>query len=154
MNSININTFKEKQNKLLKEIEEKNITINDLNRKLKQQIDKNNELLLMKEENKKLKEQLNKYNNDTKTYSEIKNILYTMNESSKKNINELINKDKQFNIDTQKINKQPDKLDDIDYKEILNNLNNYKEITNEYEALLGEIKNFNNNFEQINKNII
>ena len=154
MNLININTFKEKQNKLLKEIEEKNTTINDLNRKLKQQIDKNNELLLMKEENKKLKEQLNKYNNDTKTYSEIKNMLYTMNEASKKNINELINKDKQFNIDTQKINKQPDKLDDIDYKEILNNLNNYKEITNEYEALLGEIKNFNNNFEQINKNIM
>ena len=77
-----------------------------------------------------------------------------MNEASKKNINELINKDKQFNIDTQKINKQPDKLDDIDYKEILNNLNNYKEITNEYGALLGEIKNFNNNFEQINKNIM
>ena len=160
LNLVNMNLFKEKQNKLLIELEEKNAIIKDLNIKLKEQINKNNELLQIKEENIKLKKQLNNCNIDKKIYSDIRNILNTINENSKKNLDELINKDKQFDLDIQKanninINKINENLEENkDDKEILDNLNNYKNITNEYGDLLGQIKNYNNIFEQINKNNI
>ena len=160
LNLVNMNLFKEKQNKFLIELEEKNAIIKDLNIKLKEQINKNNELLQIKEENIKLKKQLNNCNIDKKIYSDIRNILNTINENSKKNLDELINKDKQFDLDIQKanninINKINENLEENkDDKEILDNLNNYKNITNEYGDLLGQIKNYNNIFEQINKNNI
>ena len=151
-NLININTLKEKQNKLLAELKEKNDKIKDLNSKLKEQVNKYNELLLIIEENNKLKEQLNKNNNDDKNFSEIKNILSTLNDTCNKNINELINKDEQFTINSKKIENPPNNL--YDNEEILNNLNNFKNISNENETLLGQIKNCNNIFEQINKDNI
>ena len=151
-NLININTLKEKQNKLLAELKEKNDKIKDLNSKLKEQVNKYNELLLIIEENNKLKEQLNKNNNDNKNFSEIKNILSTLNDTCNKNINELINKDEQFTINSKKIENPPNNL--YDNEEILNNLNNFKNISNENETLLGQIKNCNNIFEQINKDNI
>ena len=151
-NLININTLKEKQNKLLAELKEKNDKIKDLNSKLKEQVNKYNELLLIIEENNKLKEQLNKNNNDDKNFSEIKNILSTLNDTCNKNINELINKDEQFTINSKKIENPPNNL--YDNVEILNNLNNFKNISNENETLLGQIKNCNNIFEQINKDNI
>ena len=151
-NLININTLKEKQNKLLAELKEKNDKIKDLNSKLKEQVNKYNELLLIIEENNKLKEQLNKNNNDDKNFSEIKNILSSLNETCNKNINELINKDEQFTINSKKIENPQKNL--YDNEEILNNLNNFKNISNENETLLGQIKNCNNIFEQINKDNI
>ena len=151
-NLININTLKEKQNKLLAELKEKNDKIKDLNSKLKEQVNKYNELLLIIEENNKLKEQLNKNNNDDKNFAEIKNILSTLNDTCNKNINELINKDEQFTINSKKIENPPNNL--YDNEEILNNLNNFKNISNENETLLGQIKNCNNIFEQINKDNI
>ena len=151
-NLININTLKEKQNKLLAELKEKNDKIKDLNSKLKEQVNKYNELLLIIEENNKLKEQLNKNNNDDKNFSEIKNILSSLDETCNKNINELINKDEQFTINSKKIENPPNNL--YDNEEILNNLNNFKNISNENETLLGQIKNCNNIFEQINKDNI
>ena len=151
-NLININTLKEKQNKLLAELKEKNDKIKDLNSKLKEQVNKYNELLLIIEENNKLKEQLNKNNNDDKNFSEIKNILSTLNDTCNKNINELINKDEQFTINSKKIENPQKNL--YDNEEILNNLNNFKNISNENETLLGQIKNCNNIFEQINKDNI
>ena len=151
-NLVNINTLKEKQNKLLAELKEKNDKIKDLNSKLKEQVNKYNELLLIIEENNKLKEQLNKNNNDDKNFSEIKNILSTLNDTCNKNINELINKDEQFTINSKKIENPPNNL--YDNEEILNNLNNFKNISNENETLLGQIKNCNNIFEQINKDNI
>ena len=151
-NLININTLKEKQNKLLAELKEKNDKIKDLNSKLKEQVNKYNELLLIKEENNKLKEQINKNNNDNKNFAEIKNILSTLNDTCNKNINELINKDEQFTINSKKIENPPNNL--YDNEEILNNLNNFKNISNENETLLGQIKNCNNIFEQINKDNI
>ena len=151
-NLININTLKEKHNKLLAELKEKNDKIKDLNSKLKEQVNKYNELLLIIEENNKLKEQLNKNNNDDKNFSEIKNILSTLNDTCNKNINELINKDEQFTINSKKIENPPNNL--YDNEEILNNLNNFKNISNENETLLGQIKNCNNIFEQINKDNI
>ena len=151
-NLININTLKEKQNKLLAELKEKNDKIKDLNSKLKEQVNKYNELLLIIEENNKLKEQINKNNNDDKNFSEIKNILSTLNDTCNKNINELINKDEQFTINSKKIENPPNNL--YDNEEILNNLNNFKNISNENETLLGQIKNCNNIFEQINKDNI
>ena len=102
-NLININTLKEKQNKLLAELKEKNDKIKDLNSKLKEQVNKYNELLLIIEENNKLKEQINKNNNDDKNFAEIKNILSTLNDTCNKNINELINKDEQFTLNSKKI---------------------------------------------------
>ena len=151
-NLININTLKEKQNKLLAELKEKNDKIKDLNSKLKEQVNKYNELLLIIEENNKLKEQINKNNNDDKNFSEIKNILSTLNDTCNKNINELINKDEQFTINSKKIENPQKNL--YDNEEILNNLNNFKNISNENETLLGQIKNCNNIFEQINKDNI
>ena len=151
-NLININTLKEKQNKLLAELKEKNDKIKDLNSKLKEQVNKYNELLLIIEENNKLKEQLNKNNNDDKNFDEIKNILSTLNDTCNKNINELINKDEQFTINSKKIENPQKNL--YDNEEILNNLNNFKNISNENETLLGQIKNCNNIFEQINKDNI
>ena len=151
-NLININTLKEKQNKLLAELKEKNDKIKDLNSKLKEQVNKYNELLLIIEENHKLKEQINKNNNDDKNFAEIKNILSTLNDTCNKNINELINKDEQFTINSKKIENPPNNL--YDNEEILNNLNNFKNISNENETLLGQIKNYNNIFEQINKDNI
>ena len=151
-NLVNINTLKEKQNKLLAELKEKNDKIKDLNSKLKEQVNKYNELLLIIEENNKLKEQLNKNNNDDKNFSEIKNILSTLNDTCNKNINELINKDEQFTINSKKIENPQKNL--YDNEEILNNLNNFKNISNENETLLGQIKNCNNIFEQINKDNI
>ena len=151
-NLININTLKEKHNKLLAELKEKNDKIKDLNSKLKEQVNKYNELLLIIEENNKLKEQLNKNNNDDKNFSEIKNILSTLNDTCNKNINELINKDEQFTINSKKIENPQKNL--YDNEEILNNLNNFKNISNENETLLGQIKNCNNIFEQINKDNI
>ena len=151
-NLININTLKEKQNKLLAELKEKNDKIKDLNSKLKEQVNKYNELLLIIEENNKLKEQLNKNNNDDKNFSEIKNILSTLNDTCNKNINELINKDEQFTLNSKKIENPQKNL--YDNEEILNNLNNFKNISNENETLLGQIKNCNNIFEQINKDNI
>ena len=151
-NLVNINTLKEKQNKLLAELKEKNDKIKDLNSKLKEQVNKYNELLLIIEENNKLKEQLNKNNNDDKNFAEIKNILSTLNDTCNKNINELINKDEQFTINSKKIENPPNNL--YDNEEILNNLNNFKNISNENETLLGQIKNCNNIFEQINKDNI
>ena len=151
-NLININTLKEKQNKLLAELKEKNDKIKDLNSKLKEQVNKYNELLLIIEENNKLKEQLNKNNNDDKNFSEIKNILSTLNDTCNKNINELINKDEQFTINSKKIENPQKNL--YDNEEILNNLNNFKNISNKNETLLGQIKNCNNIFEQINKDNI
>ena len=151
-NLININTLKEKQNKLLAELKEKNDKIKDLNSKLKEQVNKYNELLLIIEENNKLKEQINKNNNDDKNFVEIKNILSTLNDTCNKNINELINKDEQFTINSKKIENPPNNL--YDNEEILNNLNNFKNISNENETLLGQIKNCNNIFEQINKDNI
>ena len=151
-NLVNINTLKEKQNKLLAELKEKNDKIKDLNSKLKEQVNKYNELLLIIEENNKLKEQINKNNNDDKNFSEIKNILSTLNDTCNKNINELINKDEQFTINSKKIENPPNNL--YDNEEILNNLNNFKNISNENETLLGQIKNCNNIFEQINKDNI
>ena len=151
-NLININTLKEKQNKLLAELKEKNDKIKDLNSKLKEQVNKYNELLLIIEENNKLKEQLNKNNNDDKNFAEIKNILSTLNDTCNKNINELMNKDEQFTINSKKIENPPNNL--YDNEEILNNLNNFKNISNENETLLGQIKNCNNIFEQINKDNI
>ena len=151
-NLININTLKEKHNKLLAELKEKNDKIKDLNSKLKEQVNKYNELLLIIEENNKLKEQINKNNNDDKNFSEIKNILSTLNDTCNKNINELINKDEQFTINSKKIENPPNNL--YDNEEILNNLNNFKNISNENETLLGQIKNCNNIFEQINKDNI
>ena len=151
-NLININTLKEKQNKLLAELKEKNDKIKDLNSKLKEQVNKYNELLLIIEENNKLKEQINKNNNDDKNFAEIKNILSTLNDTCNKNINELINKDEQFTINSKKIENPPNNL--YDNEEILNNLNNFKNISNENETLLGQIKNCNNIFEQINKDNI
>ena len=151
-NLININTLKEKQNKLLAELKEKNDKIKDLNSKLKEQVNKYNELLLIIEENNKLKEQINKNNNDDKNFAEIKNILSTLNDTCNKNINELINKDEQFTINSNKIENPPNNL--YDNEEILNNLNNFKNISNENETLLGQIKNCNNIFEQINKDNI
>jgi hypothetical protein len=151
-NIININTLKEKQNKLLTELKEKNEKIKDLNVKLKEQINQYNELLLIIEENNKLKEQLSKNNNDDKNFSEIKNILSTLNDACNKNINELINKDEQFTIDSKKIEKPPNNL--YDNEEIINNLNNFKNISNENETLIDQIKNCNNIFEQINKDNI
>ena len=151
-NLININTLKEKQNKLLAELKEKNDKIKDLNSKLKEQVNKYNELLLIIEENNKLKEQINKNNNDDKNFAEIKNILSTLNDICNKNINELINKDEQFTINSKKIENPPNNL--YDNEEILNNLNNFKNISNENETLLGQIKNCNNIFEQINKDNI
>ena len=151
-NLININTLKEKQNKLLAELKEKNDKIKDMNSKLKEQINKYNELLLIIEENNKLKEQINKNNNDDKNFAEIKNILSTLNDTCNKNINELINKDEQFTINSKKIENPPNNL--YDNEEILNNLNNFKNISNENETLLGQIKNCNNIFEQINKDNI
>lgn len=151
-NLININTLKEKQNKLLAELKEKNDKIKDLNSKLKEQVNKYNELLLIIEENNKLKEQLNKNNNDDKNFAEIKNILSTLNDTCNKNINELINKDEQFTINSKKIENPQKNL--YDNEEILNNLNNFKNISNKNETLLGQIKNCNNIFEQINKDNI
>ena len=151
-NLVNINTLKEKQNKLLAELKEKNDKIKDLNSKLKEQVNKYNELLLIIEENNKLKEQINKNNNDNKNFAEIKNILSTLNDTCNKNINELINKDEQFTINSKKIENPPNNL--YDNEEILNNLNNFKNISNENETLLGQIKNCNNIFEQINKDNI
>ena len=151
-NLININTLKEKHNKLLAELKEKNDKIKDLNSKLKEQVNKYNELLLIIEENNKLKEQINKNNNDNKNFAEIKNILSTLNDTCNKNINELINKDEQFTINSKKIENPPNNL--YDNEEILNNLNNFKNISNENETLLGQIKNCNNIFEQINKDNI
>ena len=151
-NLININTLKEKQNKLLAELKEKNDKIKDLNSKLKEQVNKYNELLLIIEENNKLKEQINKNNNDDKNFAEIKNILSTLNDTCNKNINELINKDEQFTINSKKIENPQKNL--YDNEEILNNLNNFKNISNENETLLGQIKNCNNIFEQINKDNI
>ena len=151
-NLVNINTLKEKQNKLLAELKEKNDKIKDLNSKLKEQVNKYNELLLIIEENNKLKEQINKNNNDDKNFAEIKNILSTLNDTCNKNINELINKDEQFTINSKKIENPPNNL--YDNVEILNNLNNFKNISNENETLLGQIKNCNNIFEQINKDNI
>ena len=151
-NLININTLKEKHNKLLAELKEKNDKIKDLNSKLKEQVNKYNELLLIIEENNKLKEQINKNNNDDKNFAEIKNILSTLNDTCNKNINELINKDEQFTINSKKIENPPNNL--YDNEEILNNLNNFKNISNENETLLGQIKNCNNIFEQINKDNI
>ena len=151
-NLININTLKEKHNKLLAELKEKNDKIKDLNSKLKEQVNKYNELLLIIEENNKLKEQLNKNNNDDKNFSEIKNILSTLNDTCNKNINELINKDEQFTLNSKKIENPQKNL--YDNEEILNNLNNFKNISNENETLLGQIKNCNNIFEQINKDNI
>ena len=151
-NLININTLKEKQNKLLAELKEKNDKIKDLNSKLKEQVNKYNELLLIIEENNKLKEQINKNNNDDKNIAEIKNILSTLNDTCNKNINELINKDEQFTINSKKIENPQKNL--YDNEEILNNLNNFKNISNENETLLGQIKNCNNIFEQINKDNI
>ena len=148
-NLINIKTLKEQQNKLSIELEEKNEKIKDLNTKLKEQINKYNEVILIKEENNKLKEQQNKHNNDNKNFSEIKNILSTLNDSCNKKINELINKDKQFTIDSKKMEKPPDNL--YDNEELLNILKNFKSISNEHEGLLGQIKNCNAVFEQINK---
>ena len=151
-NLININTLKEKQNKLLAELKEKNDKIKDLNSKLKEQVNKYNELLLIIEENNKLKEQINKNNNDDKNFAEIKNILSTLNDTCNKNINELINKDEQFTLNSKKIENPQKNL--YDNEEILNNLNNFKNISNENETLLGQIKNCNNIFEQINKDNI
>ena len=157
LNSLNINTNKEKENKLLNELEEKKATIKDLNTKLKEEINKNKELLLLKEENNKLKQEINKYNDNNKFFSDIKNSLYNMNEMSQKNINDLINKEKQFdleikNIKNENINKQMDELNDTgENKEIIKNLNNYNDITKEYETLIGLLKNNNIIFEQINK---
>ena len=151
-NLININTLKEKQNKLLAELKEKNDKIKDLNSKLKEQVNKYNELLLIIEENNKLKEQINKNNNDDKNFAEIKNILSTLNDTCNKNINELINKDEQFTLNSKKIENPQKNL--YDNEEILNNLNNFKNISNENETLLGQIKNCNNIFEQVNKDNI
>ena len=148
-NLINIKTLKEQQNKLSIELEEKNEKIKDLNTKLKEQINKYNEVILIKEEKNKLKEQQNKYNNDNKNFSEIKKILSTLNDSCNKKINELINKDKQFTIDSKKMEKPPDNL--YDNEELFNILKNFKSISNEHEGLLGQIKNCNAVFEQINK---
>ena len=148
-NLINIKTLKEKQNKLSIELEEKNEKIKELNTQLKEQINKYNEFILIKEENNKLKEQQNKYNNDNKNFSEIKNILSTLNDTCNKKINELINKDKQFTIDSKKMEKLPDNK--YDNEELLNILKNFKSISNEHEGLLGQIKNCNAVFEQINK---
>ena len=72
-----------------------------------------------------------------------------MNETCNKNINELINKDKQFTIDSKKIEKPPNNI--YDNEEIINNIKNVKNISNEQETLLGQVKNCNNIFEQINK---
>ena len=149
LNLINLKTLKEKQNKLSIELEEKNEKIKELNTKLKEQINKYNELIIIKEENNKLKEQQNKYNNDNKNLSEIKNILSTLNDTCNKKINELINKDKQFTIDSKKMEKLPDNK--YDNEELLNILKNFKSISNEHEGLLGQIKNCNAVFEQINK---
>ena len=149
LNLINIKSLKEKQDKLSIELEEKNEKIKDLNSKLKEQINKYNELLLIKEENKKLKEEQNKYINNNNNFSEIKNILSSLNETCNKNINELINKDKQFTIDSKKIEKPLNNI--YDNEEIINNIKNVKNISNEQETLLGQVKNCNNIFEQINK---
>ena len=151
-NLININTLKEKHNKLLAELKEKNDKIKDLNSKLKEQVNKYNELLLIIEENNKLKEQINKNNNDDKNFSEIKNILSTLNDTCNKNINELINKDEQFTINSKKIENPPNNL--YDNEEIINNIKNVKNLSNEQETLLGQVKNCNNIFEQINKDNI
>ena len=75
-----------------------------------------------------------------------------MNDTCNKNINELINKDEQFTINSKKIENPPNNL--YDNEEILNNLNNFKNISNENETLLGQIKNCNNIFEKINKDNI
>ncbi len=108
-----------------------------------------------------MKREINKNNFDNKIYSDIKDILYNINEISQKNINELINKDKQFDLEIKNgknanLNNQineSNKNDNINNnKEIINNLNNYKDITNEYGLLLGQIKDYNSLFEQINKN--
>ena len=158
LNSINMNTFKEKQNQLLIELEEKNKKIKDLNVKLKEQTNKCNDLLKLKEENIKLKKELSKYNIDNKIYLDIRNMLNTLNENSQKSINELFNKDKQFELEIKNLkntnNNKNDKLNEFEEtnKEIINYLNNFKEVSKEYELLLGEIKNNNNIFEQINKN--
>ena len=158
LNSINMNTFKEKQNQLLIELEEKNTKIKDLNIKLKEQDNKCNDLLKLKEENIKLKKELSKYNIDNKIYLDIRNMLNTLNENSQKSINELLNKDKQFELEIKNLkntnNNKNDKLNEFEEtnKEIINYLNNFKEVSKEYELLLGEIKNNNNIFEQINKN--
>ena len=149
LNLINIKTLKEKQDKLSIELEEKNEKIKELNSKLKEQINKYNELLLIKEENNKLKEEQNKYINNNNNFSEIKNILSSLNETCNKNINELINKDKQFTIDSKKIEKPLNNI--YDNEEIINNIKNVKNISNEQETLLGQVKNCNNIFEQINK---
>ena len=161
INPVDINEFKEKEKKLLIELDEKSKNIKDLNIKLKEQINKNKEILSLKEENNKLKKEINKNNFDNKIYSDIKDILYNINEISQKNINELINKDKQFDLEIKNgknanLNNQineSNKNDNINNnKEIINNLNNYKDITNEYGLLLGQIKDYNSLFEQINKN--
>ena len=158
LNSINMNTFKEKQNQLLIELEEKNTKIKDLNVKLKEQYNKCKDLLKLKEENNKLKKELSKCNIDNKIYLDIKNMLNTLNENSQKSINELFNKDKQFELEIKNLkntnNNKNDKLNEFEEtnKEIINYLNNFKEVSKEYELLLGEIKNNNNIFEQINKN--
>ena len=72
-----------------------------------------------------------------------------MNETCNKNINELINKDKQFTIDSKKIEKPLNNI--YDNEELINNIKNVKNISNEQETLLGQVKNCNNIFEQINK---
>jgi len=154
---LSISTNKEKEIKFLNELEEKKATIKDLNTKLKEEINKNKEILILKEENNKLKQEINKYNDNNKFFSDIKNSLYNMNETSQKNINDLINKEKQFdleikNVKNENINKQMDELNDNgENKEIIKNLNNYNDIANEYETLIGLLKNNNIIFEQINK---
>ena len=131
-----------------------------MNIKLKDQINQNKEILLLKEENIKLKREINKNNFDNKIYSDIKDILYNINEVSQKNINELINKDKQFDLEIKKekntdsINQISESNENKEKKEIINNLNNNKELTNEYGLLLGQFKEYNALFEQINKNNI
>ena len=159
----------------LKTLENELLTIKNENIQLKQKIRKNNDDISSKNEsiikekdkiinnlNNNIKELNDKINinnsnkeNNNKIYLEINNLLKQINIESQKNINELLDKDKNFNLYMEKNNQlelkknnenESKKLND----EINNKLYNLKDIQNEYEKLIVELKQYNNIFKQEN----
>ena len=82
----------------------------------------------------------------------LKNILIELNDKTSNNINQILEKDKQFNEIKGNYNRKINEVYNEEYsptKDIINSINNYK---NEYNELIELFKSNNNIFSNLNNN--
>ena len=173
---INKNSNLNKQLSQLKLNENELLAIKNENIELKKKINQNNNKIdeissknesTLKEKDKiinrlnmSIKELNDKINNNNKEnynkiFFDIKEILNGINIESQKSINELLDKDKNFDLFIEKNIKEENKLEIGNKRtnineEINSKIDNIKNVANEYGKLIIDLKNYNNILQQTN----